>query len=232
MPLLTWSAIALLSLGCWWAGSQIAIQNAGLKNLRHSTVAIDAKKIEVPEESTIKEQYEAAYWKSQEIPSDDYVQRELQWLAIDSYFPTEEADGLDTNVTQLYHLRALCRLGEIYIESGNLDRATEVYDELANQEEMSLDFRTTGLAGKAITLSLRPADFFDGHVQEQQSLIRLCLDEDIGGVRENVGLLSDFLKQRVQGLLEEFKSYGKYNPPPLGGFAKQKNVVLYKRFPG
>ena len=204
-----WPAIAILSLAGWWAGSKIASQSAGLKNLRVDPTEIETDQLDVPLESDVEQQYLAAYWNCRNIPSEDYDRQILFWHAVESYFPIEEAS--DVNKTQLYHLRALSRLGEIYIESGNLDKANEVYDKLADQEEMSLEFRATGLAGRAITLSLRPETFFtNGGVQEQQSKIRLCLDDEIAGVRDNVNLLNEFLKKRVQPLLEEFKSYGRY----------------------
>jgi len=187
-----WPAIAILSLAGWWAGSEVANQSAGLENLRVDPTEIETDQLDVPVESDVEQQYLAAYWNCRNVPSDDYDRRILFWHAVQSYFPLEEAS--DVNKTDLYHLRALCRLGEIYIESGNLDKASEVYEKLADQEEMSLEFRATGLAGRAITLSLRPETFFtNGGVQEQQSKIRLCLDDETAGVRENVDLLNSAL---------------------------------------
>ena len=212
------SALALLSIVSWWAGSQIANQYSGLKNLRTGEMDLSTE-LDIPVEGSVKEQYLAAYWNSQKIPTDDFAQRELLWRAVESHFPIEEA-GTE-NITELYHLLAKCRLGEIYIESNNLDRATEIYEELANQSVVSLVFRTTGLAGKAITLHMRDADSFAGGVQEQEGLIRLCLDDDKGGVRDNVDLLNEFLRQRVSFLLKEYESYGKYsNPPQPAEFAR------------
>jgi hypothetical protein len=91
-----------------------------------------------------------------------------------------------------------------------------VYEELAGQDEMSLEFRVTGLAGKAIALHRTPADEFEGGIQEQQSAIRLCLDDETAGVRQHKDLLGNFLKEKILVLLnlEEFKSYGRYLPPP------------------
>ncbi len=212
-----WLAAALLSLFfsmfAWWAGSQIAIQYSGLKNQRNAASNNEGE-LNVPMECSVQEQYIAAYWASREIPADDYASRESLWRAVEKYFPMADAAPTDVNTTQLYNLRAKSRLGEIYIESGNWLEATKVYDELADQEELSLVFRTTGLAGKAVALDMKPAGLFEGGNQEQQSEIRLCLDAESGGVRENKDLLNDFLKRRVLILLEEFKSYGKYSPPP------------------
>ena len=207
-----WPAIAILSLAAWWGGSEIANQSAGIKHFRINPTDIESAQIDVPLESDVEAQYANAYWSSHDIPSDDYERQIVLWHAVQSYFPIEEAS--DVNKTRLYHLRALCRLGEIYIESGDLDKASEVYDTLADQEEMALEFRVTGLAGKAVTLSLRPDTFFGpGGIQEQQSKIRLCLDDDTAGVRKNLDLLNDFLKKLVQPLLEEYKSYGSDNLP-------------------
>lgn len=220
-------AIALLAFAAWWGGSQTAGQLSGLKNLRNddAILEIDSK---IPMECTVEEQYLAAYWNSTEIPSDDFDARELLWKAVGTHFPIE--DATDSNITELYHLRAKCRLGEIYLESGDLTRAAEVYEELANQDEMSMEFRTTGLAGMAITYNRRPVDSFDGKASEQEGLIRLCLDDEMGGVRENVELLNDFLKTRVAKLLEKFESYGginnKYLPNQPDGFAERKSYWL------
>ncbi len=222
-----WFAAALFSIFAWWAGSEVANRYSGLKNQRN--VAVNSvEQLNVPMECSVEEQYHAAYWGSRGIPIDDYSGRESLWRAVSEYFPPEEATT-DVNKTQLYSLRAKSRLGEIYIESGNYDAALEVYDELANQEEMSLEFRTTGLAGKAIALNMKPADKFDGDVHEQQSLIRLCLDADSGGVRENKELLNDFLKRRVQVLLDKFESYGKYTTPPRpADFAKRDRSPFFR----
>ncbi len=227
-----WPALALFSIAAWWAGSEVANQSAGLKNLHVDPAEVEKDQLEndVAMECDVEEQYLAAYWNSRLIAEDDYDKQIRLWAAVKSYFSLEDAES--RNKTQLYHLRAQCRLGEIYIKSGNLDKATEVYEELAEQDEMSLEFRTTGLAGRAVVLSLRPEAFFEdgGGIQEQQSLIRLCLDEEIGGVRENVDLLSDFLKKQVLPLLEEFKSYGRYSVPPRAtNFAKRRS--LNRKYP-
>ena len=218
-------AIALLAFVAWWGGGQTADQYSGLKNLRNDD-ATQNSDFEVPVAGTVEEQYLAAYWSSSAIPADNFAAKEMLWKAVEDNFPIE--DATDLNTTELYHLRAKCRLGEIYLESGDLVRAGEVYEVLANQDEMSLEFRTTGLAGQAITYYRRSADSFDGKAQEQESLIRLCLHDEIGGVRENLGLLNDFLKEKVATLLEleKFKSYGgnyKYSPPPQqDDFARRK----------
>ena len=217
--------IALLAFAAWWGGGQTANQYSGLRNLRNDD-ATQKSNFEVPMECTVEEQYLAAYWSSNAIAADDFAAKELLWKAVEDNFPIE--DATDLNKTELYHLRAKCRLGEIYLEAGDLAQAAKVYEVLANQDEMSLEFRTTGLAGQAITYYRRSADSFDGLIQEQQSLIRLCLDDEVGGVRENLELLNDYLKERVAVLLEleEFKSYGgnyKYSPPAQGDdFAKRK----------
>ncbi|WP_162273957.1 serine/threonine-protein kinase [Mariniblastus fucicola] len=216
-------AMILLSLVAWWGGSQIADQYSGLKNLRNDDLEV-AEELEVPMECDVEEQYLSAYWNSREIPADDFERRKLLWKAVGEYFPPNAATT-DVHKTELYNLRAKCRLGELYIESGDLDRASEIYDELASQDEMSLEFRTTGYAGKAITLSMRPVDSFrNGGIQEQESMIRLCLDDE-GHVRENKDLLNQFLKERILVLLERIKSYGKYTPPPRPtDFAKSRKV--------
>lgn len=219
--LVMFATTVLLVCAAWWGGGQVANQYSGLKNSRSEVNLLE--ELDVPMECTVEEQYLAAYWGSREIRADNFEARELLWKAVEKHFPLEAAT--DLNTTELYHLQAKCRLGEIYLEAGDLDQAAEIYDELAKQDEMSLEFRTTGLAGKAITYYRRPVDFFDGKGSQQQSLIRLCLDDEVGGVRQNLDLLNDFLKEKVVILLEEFKSYGnlKYSPPVReSDFAKRK----------
>ena len=217
-------AAALLALAAWWGGAQVANRYSGLKNLRVGDASQQIER-EIPKEESVEKQYLAAYWNSQDLPSESYDQRELLWKAVETHFPIDAAT--DLNTTELYHLRAKCRLGEIYLESGDLGKAEAVYEVLAEQDEMSLEFRTTGLAGKAITYYRHPVEsFLEGGALEQQSEIRLCLDDEVGGVRENFDLLNAFLKEKVAILLEEFKSYGgnfKYSPPPPpAGFAARK----------
>ena len=227
--LVIWPIVGLLSLAAYWGGTELANRSAGLRHCRIDPTEIETDKLDVPLESDVEAQYTSAYWNSHDIPSDDYDRQIMLWHAVKSYFPIEEAS--DVNKTQLYHLRSLCRLGEIYIESGDLDRASEVYDTLANQEEMSLEFRVTGLAGKAITLSLRPDTFFtNGGAQEQESAIRLCLNDETASVRKNVNLLNDFLLKRVQALLDEYESYGSDLPPNRrNSFAKSAALSSHHR---
>ena len=227
--LVIWPIVGLLSLAAYWGGTELANRSAGLRHRRIDPTEIETDKLDVPLESDVEAQYTSAYWNSHDIPSDDYDRQIMLWHAVKSYFPIEEAS--DVNKTQLYHLRSLCRLGEIYIESGDLDRASEVYDTLANQEEMSLEFRVTGLAGKAITLSLRPDTFFtNGGAQEQESAIRLCLNDETASVRKNVNLLNDFLLKRVQALLDEYESYGSDLPPNRrNSFAKSAALSSHHR---
>ena len=217
---LPWVLCGILSMASFWGGTQIANQFSGLKNQKMQVATVVDE--EVPLECDVEEQYLAAYWATKEVPEDDFSKQEMLWQAVLEYFPSEEATVEVAYKTQLYNLRAKCRLGEIYIQSGELDKATAVYDELAEQEELALEFRTTGLAGRAITLKMRPLDYFkNGGAQEQQSLIRLCLDAESGGVRQNKELLNKFLRDRVEGLLDEYKSYGKYMPPPATDFARR-----------
>ena len=201
LAVLPWLAIMLFSVGAWWLGNHVATLYSGFKNMQTADVQAEQ---DVPMQCDVEEQYISAYWSSQEIPADDYSAREALWLAVSKYFPVEEAET-EVNKTQLYNLRAMSRLGEIYIESGQVAMAIKVYDELAGQEELSLEFRTTGLAGRAIALDLTPAENFEGGIQEQEREIRLCFNAEVGGVRENKDLLSDFLKRRVLDLLEKFK---------------------------
>ena len=218
---LPWLASILFSVIALWGGNNLAQQYSGLKNQKKIEEVTVVDEQEVPLECDVEEQYLAAYWTCRELSEEDYAGKEMQWLAVLKYFPFEEA-ATEVNKTELYNLRAKCRLGEIYIQSRNLDRAAEIYEELASQEELSREFRTTGLAGKAITLSLRPIEYFEnGGIQEQKSLIRLCLDAELDGVRQNTDLLNEFMRKEVQKLLDDFQSYGRYGTPsPGSNFAK------------
>ena len=235
----------VLSALALWGGVQTAKQFSGLKNKRVEEAPVVDQQT-VPKKDSVEEQYVAAYWGSRELTEDDFEKKELLWLAVGEYFPVEDA-VTEVNKTELYNLRAKCRLGEIYIQSAaaarvgsedlkrNLDKASKVYEELSSQEDLDLEFRTTGLAGKAVVLSMRDPLFFeDGGQAEQESKIRLCLYAERGGVRENRDLLNKFMQKQVDSLLERYPNYG-YSPTPNpknlapGNFSRRWRLALDAR---
>lgn len=217
-------AVVLGAAGLW-GGILTAKHYSGLQNQRVEQVPVVDQET-VPKQDSVEQQYTAAYWASRELPEDDFKARELLWLAVGEYFPADEATS-DVYTTELYNLRAKCRLGEIYLESRNLDKASAVYEELSSQEDLDLEFRTTGFAGKALTLSMRSPDYFvSGGKAEQESMIRLCLEAERGGVRANKDLLNGFLKREVEKLLEEYPNYGyRQLPPRPENFARTRHLL-------
>lgn len=215
--LLATAATVLLSLLGWWGGNKLANEYSGLKNQKTTTAVAPAASSErVPLADSVEDQYLAALWASRDV-KDNFDQREKLWESVLAYFPADKANDQVRHKTQLYNLLALCRLGELYLEQKELNKAIEVFDQLANQEELLVDFRITGNAGKAIALDLLPSGDFDGGAAEQESLIRICINDN--GVRENVDRLNGFLREKVEILLIRYPNYGKYFPKRAPDFA-------------
>jgi len=209
----TLSAIAtgLLCFLGWWGGNRIASQYSGLQDQTTDSTDPGFQPIKVQKFKNVEEQYLSALWNSRNA-KDSFEERERLWLAVLKYFPTESAKDKVRTKTQYYNLLTLSRLGELYLEAKELNKADEVYDQLAKQEELLLRFRTTGLAGKAIALAMRLPDHFEGDAWEQESEIRLCLNAEMGGVRENVDLLNQYLREKIETLLIRYPNYGKHSP--------------------
>ncbi len=216
-------ATVLLCLAGWWGGSKLASEYSGLKNQKSATTE---SRTELPPrvplaKGGVQDQYLAALWASRDVRDvkDSFERREMLWQSVLDYFPVEKANDQVRNHTEYYNLLALCRLGELYLENRQIDKALVVYEQLASQEELLLNFRVTGNAGKAIALFMRPSDQFDGGAFEQESLIRFCINEN--GVREHVDELNEFLREKVEVLLIRFPNYGKYLPKRTFDFASK-----------
>ena len=209
-------ATGLLSLLGWWGGNKLAHEYSGMKNQKNVVAVTPETTTEkIPEAESVEDQYLSALWASRDAK--DFEHREMHWQSVIDYFPAEAANEQVRNHTRHYNLLALSRLGELYLEQKELGKAIKVYDELANQEELLLNFRITGNAGKAIALDMLPSDRFEGGIGEQESSIRVCLNQN--GVRENVHKLNEFLREKVEILLIRYPTYGKYLPKRVLDFA-------------
>jgi serine/threonine-protein kinase len=156
----------------------------------------------IPKSGSAEEQYQAAYWATIGLAPTDYSEKEAWWRSVIQYFPL---DGVgEKNKTELYHRWAMCRLGEVYIEWKKLDDADSIYDDLASRQDLSQRFRVTGLAGQAVSMSLRDLDFFVDGEDERDNKIRYCLSE----VVEHLELLNGFMQTEVSKLLDRYPDIG------------------------
>ena len=213
-PSLRWMfpvATALLCLGGWWGGSYLAARMDDAM----VTDFVNRRDPGVPVEDSIEAQYIAGYWAMSDVEPLDYETKIAQWQAVLDNFPLDQADASERNKTELFRRRALCRLGEIYLEARDLDHAQDIYDELANRQDLSQTFRVTGLAGQALTYSYRSPEFFTGGQLEQESLIRRCLIQ----LTDHLDLLNDFIRPKIEQLLEKYPLYSRSRAGFGGDFA-------------
>ncbi len=94
----------------------------------------------VEQKDSAQEQYRHAYW----------LGTERAWKAVAEHFPPEK------NPQNLLYARyAQQRLAELYLREDELDRAMEIFSQLASLEATEVQFRAFGLAGQAIVYARR-----------------------------------------------------------------------------
>ena len=188
-----------LCLAGWFGGSYLANAFAPVDPLKVEQVT----EAPIPKMETVDKQYESAYWGIYELQDDQEVStKESYWQSVIKYFPIEEA-GDATNKTELYHRRANSRLGELYLQEQRFEQAEEIYREFSNFSDMDKSFRITGLLGLAVVLNNRPADEFEGGLDEQESAIRKLLSE----IEDDRSLLNPTLRKHLNQLLIQFPPY-------------------------
>lgn len=89
------------------------------------------------------------------------------------------------------------------MQEQRFEQAEEIYREFSNFSDMDKSFRITGLLGLAVVLNNRPADEFEGGVDEQESAIRKLLSE----IEDDRSLLNPTLRKHLNQLLIQFPPY-------------------------
>lgn len=184
--------LAGLSLAAVLIGSLLGRQSVP----QFPLAEIEARNDSVPRKSSIQQQYFAAFVGSGGGTS---PQRKIDlWNAVIDYFPLKEAQ--QENITLLYHRRAKVRLGEIFLQEGELRQAHEIYDELEKgaAEEIYRQFQVIGYAGKLI-VCFRSEEIAGGEVQQQEKISRYL--ELIG---DDVELLNPWMREEVRRIRDTF----------------------------
>lgn len=149
----------------------------------------------IPKKETIEDQYSAAYWGTYALSPSDEAKKVEYWQAVLDYFPLSDSNSNSQYTTELYHLRAKERLGEIYLANNNLPAALEIYQQLETSENYTR-FEVIGYAGQAVIYDLMDPTKFTGGADEQQQKIRECISQ-IGSRTE---LLNQFMRKRIDSL--------------------------------
>ena len=197
--LLSILGVAGLCLAGWLGGSYLANAIAPADPLEVA-VAVEAP---IQKLESVDKQYESVYWKIYNLEDDQEVStQEKLWQSVINYFPINDA-GEAANKTELYHRRAMARLGELYLQEQRFEQAEAIYQEFSNLSDMDKSFRVTGWLGLAVVLNNRSADEFAGGVDEQESAIRKLLSE----IEEYRNLLNPTMRRYHNQLLIQFPPY-------------------------
>jgi len=186
--LLTMSALCLAGLFGGWA---IAQQTAPSQLLNVDSITLN----DVPRMVSAEEQYREARDTAPYLFSADV--EEKYWLAVEEYFPPDSAVGQENRTRRIVR-NSKARLAEFYLNQNRLSDALRVFDEFVGYEELAIDFRIIGYAGRAIVFDrMRPEDF-EGQGAEQFTKIKTAIGE--------VGTQSDRLNQYMLKRFNEVKA--------------------------
>jgi hypothetical protein len=156
----------------------------------------------VPRQADVKAQYRSGFLED--------VNEEEYWQAVIKFFPLESAE--DHNNTLYYHRRAEQRLGELYIERDEWDRALAVYEKLGDVNDDD-EFHIVGLAGQAIV--------YDQKLKELESNSELTKTYDnkvrraLSVVENDLDKLNPFLRTRIENLLGKYASQSSFSSNPV-----------------
>lgn len=156
----------------------------------------------VPREESVEAQLEAAYWGTFSLrKKDDDKKREDYLRAVIDYFPLDQAEEDRRNVTELVHCRAKTRLGELYLEQKEYEKAKQVFEELAQLDDrLWSHYRLMGFAGLAATYDITPLEEFPGGIDQRDDKVRQALGQ-IGG---DFHLLNAFMRERAEEIFDNY----------------------------
>ncbi len=172
-------AIALLGL---LAGTLFALARPPESPLAVRPVADPV----IPRQENAREQYFYALWIT------DPERAERAWLAVGEYFPPYDSDGEENELNLLRARQADVRLGALYLQTGQYEKAEEVFKRLANLEETEEGFRLIGLAGLALV--------FD-YVKETDKVLEI-----LPTLQRDLDELTGFMGDEVRKLLEKHRT--------------------------
>jgi serine/threonine-protein kinase len=135
-----------------------------------------------------EEQYYAAMWIT------DPLQAEQAWKAVRQYFPTYDENGQEIGTNLLYARKADVRLGALYLQTGQYEKAESVFEQLAGLEETEEELRLIGIAGQAIVYD---------HTNERQRVTRL-----LPVLYREIDKIAGFMGDETRALLEKYRAAG------------------------
>lgn len=142
----------------------------------------------IERQASAKDQYYAALWVT------DPALAEQAWKSVESYFPPYDENGTAQADNLLYSRKAAVRLGSMYLQTGQHEKAEEVFSRLAELGESEKELSLLGVAGLALV--------FD-HTRESDRIAALLpvLDQEIDEIR-------GFLGDEVRALLTRYRNSG------------------------
>jgi len=156
----------------------------------------------IPRKESVEQQLEAAYWGTYSLRRDEDGKKiEDHWRAVIDYFPLDQADEDSRNVTELVHCRAQTRLGELYLEQEDNEKAKEIFDQLAQLDDrLSIHYRLMGCAGLAAVYDKTPLEEFPGGIDERDNMVRQALGE----IRGRFEILNPFMREKAEEIFERY----------------------------
>ncbi len=162
-------------------GSIFALSRPPADPLAGRTVQEDV----IPRQENASDQYFYALW----ITDPDRAER--AWQAVARYFPPYDPAG-NENLENLLRSRwSEVRLGDLYLQTGQYEKARSVFERLAGLEETEENFRLIGIAGQALVF-----DYLDQPEAAIQFLPELQKDLD---------KLQGFMGDEVRKLLDKHR---------------------------
>jgi serine/threonine-protein kinase len=195
------NAALVIGLSCagWYGGYYLATAFSPADPLE-TQETVEAP---IPKMDSVDKQYESVYWALYDLePHQEVSSKEAYWQSVIDYFPIDQS-GDAANKTELYHQRALARLGELYLQEKRFEQAEAIYRNFSNLSDMDKHFRANGLLGMAVVLNNRSPEEFVGGVDEQESAIRKLLSD----LEPDRNLLTPTLRRYHNQLLIQFPPY-------------------------
>ena len=194
----TWvKAIALLAVS-----TVAGFGAAAITTLPDPLSVEEVAESKIPREDSVEAQLEAAYWGTYSLRRhEDAQKREDYWRAVIDYFPLDKAGGDHRNVTELVHLRALARLGDLYLEQEEYEKAKQVFKQLTEVDDrLSSHYRLMGFAGLAAVYDDTPLEEFPGGIDERDNMVRQALGE----IRGRYELLNASMREKAEEIFQRY----------------------------
>ena len=166
---------------CMFLALSLGLAAAYFTRPQSLLTAAHPKSLEVPKLANA----ELQYWNAFFTPSEE------AWKAVAEYFPAQTAEN------QQWTRKASRRLGEYYLNRGELEKAMLTYQGLSALEETAQGFRLAGLVGEAIV--------YDRWNKREDVVDRLKRIQ----AQKQMLLLDNFLKEEIDRLTAKYAGENK-----------------------